>query len=157
MDDRDSPNLDVIDRALLDDFQRGFPLTSRPYAVIAARLGVTEEETLDRLRRLQERGLIARIGAAVRPNTVGASTLAAMVVPPDRLDAVAAQVSAQEGVNHNYARDHRLNLWFVVAGPDRAAVDRTLEAVRAATGLAVRDFPLLAGYHIDLGFPLWTH
>lgn len=149
-------DLDVIDKALLNDFQRGFPLTPRPYADIARRLEIAEDEVLTRLRRLHREGYVARIGAAVRPNTVGAGTLAALAVPPERLDEVAATVSRRRGVNHNYAREHRLNLWFVVTGPDRAAVEQTLADIEAATGLTPQSFPLVTGYHIDLGFPLWT-
>ncbi|HRJ59650.1 MAG TPA: AsnC family transcriptional regulator [Azospirillaceae bacterium] len=148
-------DLDAIDRALLNDFQRDFPLTPRPYAEIARRLEIGEDEALTRYMRLLKEGYIARIGAAVRPNTVGAGTLAALAVPPDRLEEVAATVSAMPGVNHNYARDHQLNLWFVVTEPDREKVAETLAAVAQATGLTPLSFPLVTGYHIDLGFPLW--
>ncbi len=148
--------LDGIDKALLNDFQRGFPLCPRPYAVIAEKLGVSEDNVIERLARLNKAGYVARVGAAIKPNTVGAGTLAALAAPPERMDEVAALVSAQRGVNHNYARDHRLNLWFVVTGPDRAAVDQTLAAIEAVTGLKPHSFPLVIGYHIDLGFPLWT-
>lgn len=148
-------DLDDVDRALLNDFQRDFPLTPQPYADLARRLEISEEEVLVRFKRLSKEGYIARIGAAVRPNTVGTGTLAALAVPPDRLENVAATVSAMPGVNHNYARDHRLNLWFVVAEADRDGVAATLAAVAQATGLTPLSFPLVRGYHIDLGFPLW--
>ena len=144
-----------IDRAMLNDYQRDFPVTQRPFAHLARRLEIGEDEVLIRLKRLSKAGYIARIGAAVRPNTVGAAPLAALAVDPDRLEEVAATVSAMPGVNHNYARDHRLNLWFVVTEPDREKVAETLAAVARATGLTPLSFPLTTGYHIDLGFPLW--
>lgn len=142
------------DRALLDQWQRGFPLTPRPYAKVAAHLGMSERELLGRLARLQDAGVISRVGATVRPNRVGASTLAAMEVPEERLNEVAELVSAQVEVNHNYEREGRLNLWFVVTAGERSEVDATLERIRRATGLAVLDLPLVREYRIDLGFPL---
>jgi len=143
-----------LDRHLLDAFQRDFPLASRPYAVLAAELGMTEAEVMDRLVRLQESGVIDRVGAVVAPNTVGASTLAAMAVPDDRLEEVAAIVSARPEVNHNYEREHDLNLWFVLMAANRADLDAAIRDIERDTGLDVVDLPLEEAFHIDLGFPL---
>lgn len=148
--------MDSLDRAILDRFQRGLPLVPRPYAAMAAALGCGEAELLDRLVRLRAAGKVARVGATFRPNRVGASTLAAMAVPPDRLDAVAGIVSGFDEVNHNYQRDHRLNLWFVVTAGDQERLQAVLDTIADACGLAVLDFPLVDGFHIDLGFPLWS-
>lgn len=149
--------LDALDRRLLDEFQRDFPLTADPWAVLADRLGTGEADVLARLGRLRAAGVVARVGATVRPNAVGASTLAAMAVPASRLTEVAAIVSSHPEVNHNYEREHALNLWFVVAAPDRDRVDAVLAAIAGATGLDVIDLPLVEDFHIDLGFGLsWT-
>lgn len=153
--DPDAANLDVTDRRLLDEFQRGFPLVPQPFSVVAERLGGTPADILARLRRLIAGGLIARIGATFRPHSVGASTLAAMAVPPGDLPRVAELIGAFDEVNHNYEREHRLNLWFVVTAPDAERVRAVLTEIEAATGLPVLDLPLERGYHLDLGFPLW--
>jgi DNA-binding Lrp family transcriptional regulator len=145
---------DALDRRLLNDYQRDFPLESRPFARIATELGIAESAALDRCRALAASGALSRIGAVVRPNIVGASTLAGMAVPADRLDAVAAIVSTQPEVNHNYERNHGLNLWFVVTGEDRTAVERALSRIETLTGLSVIDLPLERSFHIDLGFDL---
>ena len=145
------------EKALLDGFQRDFPLVPRPYAAVAERLGMTEAELLAMLRRLRDAGAVGRVGAVVRPGTVGASTLAAMAVPPERLDAVAALVSARPEVNHNYEREHRYNLWFVVTAASRDRVAAVLREIAAAAGLPVLALPLAREYRIDLGFPLqWS-
>lgn len=149
-----SAGLDAIDRRLLDDYQRGFPLVARPYAAIARELGIDEGEVLARLARLRDLGAIGRIGAVIRPHSLGASTLAAIAVPPARLDAVAALVAARPEVNHCYARDHQINLWFVITAADAGAVARCLAGIEAAAGLPVLALPLVEGYHIDLGFAL---
>jgi DNA-binding Lrp family transcriptional regulator len=145
---------DPVNRRLLDDFQDGFPLSSRPYADMAARLGMSESEVLERLRRLTAAGCVSRVGAVVRPQSIGASLLAAMAVPAERLDAVADLVSACPEVNHNYEREHAINLWFVVTTADEREAAAVIDDIESRTGLPVLRLPLLDQYHIDLGFQL---
>lgn len=146
--------LSALDLALLDRWQRDFPLVPRPFATLAEALDLDEDLVIARTRDLKARGLVSRVGAVVRPNTAGASTLAALAVPPARLEAVARRVNAEPGVNHNYEREHEINLWFVATALDRAALNATLARIAADTGLEVLDLPLERAYHIDLGFPL---
>lgn len=149
--------MDQLDLRLLNEFQQDFPLAERPYAVLGERLGLDEDEVMDRLARLTRGGSVSRVGAVFRPHAVGCSTLAAMAVPEDRLEAVAELVNAFPEVNHNYQREHRLNLWFVVAAPDRARLAGVLAEIGAAAGLPVLDLPLEEHFHIDLGFDLkWS-
>lgn len=143
-----------VDFRLLNDWQRDFPLVPRPFQAIADVLGVSEADVITRLARLQAEGSLSRVGAVVRPNSVGASTLAAMTVPPDRLDDVADKISARPEVNHNYEREHRLNLWFVVTAATPEQVQAVLRAIEGETGLPILDLPLEREYHIDLGFDL---
>lgn len=146
--------IDPLDARLLDEFQRDFPLVERPFAAIAAALGMTEAEVLTRLARLQATGSVARVGATVRPNTAGASTLAAMAVPEDRIETVAALVGVEPGVNHSYLREDDWNLWFVATAPDGMALAAMLGRIAAASGLRVMDLRLVQPFNIDLGFRL---
>lgn len=139
---------------LLDAFQRDLPLEPRPFAAMARRLGVDEETLLATLRRLIGEGVISRVGAVVTPHRAGWSTLAAMQVPVEMLEAVAEFVSAFPEVNHNYEREHRLNLWFVVAADSDWRVAQVLRAIEYRTGLAVIDLPLEQAFRLDLGFSL---
>ncbi len=149
--------LDALDRRLIEEFQRDLPLCPRPYAAMGEALGSSEEEVLGRLVRLLERGVLSRVGSVIAPHRTGWSTLAAMAVPEDRLEAVAALVSASPEVNHNYAREHRLNLWFVVTAHSRERVAQVLKQIAEASGLEVLDLPLERAYGIDLGFrPSWS-
>lgn len=145
---------DAIDLSLLDNWQRALPLVRRPFAQIGATLDLDEAEVLGRLARLVEAGAIGRVGATLSPNTVGASTLAAVAVPAARVEEVAARIGAEPGVNHAYLRENAWNLWFVATGPDRAEVGAALARIAAATGLAVLDLPLVRAFNIDLGFSL---
>jgi len=148
--------LDATDFLLVNPWQRGFPLTPRPFEELARSASVSEEEALSRLARLREQGVIDRIGPVFRPNSVGASLLAAMAVAPERLAAVAAFASEQPGINHNYEREHRYNLWFVVTGGNQAEVERTLSCIEQASDLEALRLPLVEEFHVDLGFDLGT-
>lgn len=147
--------LSALEKCLLNEYQRGFPLCASPFAVIADQQGVTEEEVIETLESLQQRGLVSRIGPVFAPQRAGASTLAALSVPGEELQRVADIVSDFEEVNHNYEREHSFNLWFVVTAKDEAHVQRVLDAIEEQTGLAVLNLPLERSFYIDLGFPLW--
>jgi DNA-binding Lrp family transcriptional regulator len=99
----------ALERRLLDDFQRDFPLEPLPFAEVAAQVGSDQATVIAALRRLTAEGHVSRVGAVVAPHAVGWSTLAAMAVPEARLEAVAALVNGYPEVNHNYEREHRLN------------------------------------------------
>ena len=94
------------------------------------------------------------MGAVVAPHRAGWSTLAAMHVPEEMLEAVAEFVSAFPEVNHNYQREHRLNLWFVVAAASDWRVEQVLREIEYRTGLPVLDLPLEEAFRLDLGFRL---
>jgi DNA-binding Lrp family transcriptional regulator len=146
--------LSALQQSLLNDYQRELPMSATPFADMAARLGVSEDEVIDNLRTLRQRGYISRVGPVFRPNRVGASTLAAMAVPEDCLEHTAAIVSAFDEVNHNYERGHEYNLWFVVTASDEMHLDDVLEDIGRQTGYPVMSLPMLEDYHIDLGFTL---
>lgn len=144
-------------RRLIDRFQRDLPLVPDPWAAMAAALGASEVEVLAALDELEASGVLARIGATVTPHRAGWSTLAAMAVPEARLRAVAELVSAYGEVNHNYEREHRFNLWFVVTAPSRQRVEAVLAEIEARTGIAVLDLPLERAFKLDLGFQVpWS-
>ena len=146
-----------LERALLNNFQQGFPLSPRPYAELAEQLGVSEQEVMATLKALQDDKSISRVGPVFRVGSVGASTLAAMAVPPARLEEVAAIVNEYEAVNHNYEREHEFNLWFVATAAHEQTLHEILDEIAQRTGLGVMYLPMLEDYHIDLGFDLlWT-
>jgi len=157
IEDRKHSQLGWLERHLLNDFQHGLPLVSRPFAEIAEKLGTTEEKVIETLQDLHTQGYVSRVGAVFRANTVGASTLAAMAVPAEQLESVAELVSSYREVNHNYQREHHFNLWFVATAEDETALHDVLQDIEQQSGLAVLYLPMLEDYHIDLGFELqWT-
>ena len=157
----DSP-YSPLEYALLNDWQRDFPVVAHPFAEIGLKVmrsgihadGAGETEVIDTLGRLQRRGAISRVGAVFAPRRVGASTLAALAAPPERMEQIAALVSARPEVNHTYQREHRYNLWFVATAADPAALDAVLAGIERDTGCPVIALPLENEFHIDLGFDL---
>lgn len=147
-------HLDDLSRRLIDRFQHGLPLCAEPYAAMARELDCSETAVLDALALLQQADALSRVGPVFEHSRAGASTLVALAVPEERLEQVAAQVNQHPEVNHNYLREHRYNLWFVLTAPHRAQIDQVLAQIAAETGLAPLDLPMQRAYRIDLGFPL---
>ncbi len=143
-----------LEQHLLNDFQRDMSLSATPYADMAKQLGVSENEVLQSIQSLEERGVISRVGPVFRPNRIGVSTLAAMSVPEDQLECVARIVSAFPEVNHNYQRDHDYNLWFVVTASSEEHLDIVLYEIELHTEHSLMSLPMLDDYFIDLGFTL---
>ena len=139
---------------VLDQWQRGLPLVARPFAEIATLHHYTEAELLADLAGAQQTGVISRVGGVFAPNTLGASTLAAVSVPESQIEAAATFINRYAEVNHNYLRDHAFNLWFVVTAPDAERRAQVLAEIAEALQTGVLDLPLEAEYHIDLGFSL---
>ena len=147
-------SLTLLQKKLLNDFQRNFPLSPTPYADIAATLKVTEEQVLQAFQELSEQAVISRIGAIIPPNQIGVSTLAAMSVPKDELENVAQKVNLFREVNHNYERENAVNLWFVVIANDATHLDNVINDIEITTGYSVLRFPLEKEFFIDLSFNL---
>ncbi|HFD87619.1 MAG TPA: Lrp/AsnC family transcriptional regulator [Gammaproteobacteria bacterium] len=153
--DNSRPQLTDLEYHLLNDYQHGFPLCSRPFAQMARELGTDEETIIETLDRLAAKKMISRVGPVFKPRRIGASTLAALSVPSERLQAVADLVSSYEAVNHNYEREHEFNLWFVVTAADEGAIEQLLSEIRRKSNCQLINLPMEEAYHIDLGFPLW--
>ena len=109
------------------------------------------------LQRLELAGALSRIGPVFDHCRAGASTLAALAVPAERLEQLAARITRYPEVNHNYAREHHYNLWFVLTGPNRRHLEQILDELEKDTGLIPLDLPMLTAYRIDLGFALGVH
>jgi len=146
--------IDEVDAALIDGYQSGFPVERRPFRVVAAELGIDEDDALDRVRRLRDDGIFRRFGPVLNPPVIGSSTLAAVSAPEERFDEVAEIVNGYRQVNHNYRRAHEWNMWFVVTAGSRETRDRILDEIEERTGCEVLNLPMLTDYYIDLEFPI---
>ncbi len=141
--------LTETDRLLLNRLQDGVPASRRPFARLAAETGMSERIIADKVRDWLDSGLLTRFGPMFNADRMGgAFCLCAIAAPEERFDAVADIVNGFAEVAHNYRREHRLNMWFVLATETREAIDRTCRAIEAATGLEVLAFPKEAEYFV---------
>jgi DNA-binding Lrp family transcriptional regulator len=148
-------DLDRNDKLLINHLQGGFPVSSRPYQEVAEALGMSEAEVIKRLRRLLKDGILTRLGAILDATRLGgARTLAAMQVPPERVDEVAAAINRHPEISHNYERHHPINVWFVVSSEDPTAIQRVLREIEDEAGLPVMNLPSLEEYYVEFRFPL---
>ncbi len=147
--------MDAVDKALLDIIQADFPLVPRPYAEIGARLGISEEETLERVRVLREGRIIRRMGANFQSKKLGwVSTLCGAKVPAEVMDIFVELVNAEPGVTHNYEREHAYNIWFTFIGPSREYIQERLDAITARTGVPILNLPATKLFKIRVNFKL---
>ncbi len=130
------PKIDDIDRAILNRIQSDFPVASRPYRVIAEKLGLAEGEVIRRVLRLKEEGIIRRIGGNFTPDKLGfVSTLCAASVPEDKISRFAEVVNRYPGVTHNYRRDNTFNIWFTFIAPTMDEINANLKQIAEETGV----------------------
>ena len=110
--------------------------------------------TRSRLAVLQQQQVLSRVGPVFEHSQAGASLLAAVAAPVEQIDLVAARINSAPGVNHNYAREHLYNLWFVMTAPDEDTLDERLDELEHQLKLPILRLPMVEGYHIDLGFDI---
>lgn len=145
--------MDALDRRIINTLQDGFPVCARPYAEAARRLEMSEADLIERLERLLADGVLSRFGPMYNADRLGGEfVLAAMAVPTEQLDKVAAVVNGYDEIAHNYARDHRLNMWFVLAADRPGRTERVLREIESRTGLEVLAFPKLDEFFVGLRF-----
>jgi len=143
--------MDKIDSDIVNCLQGGFPLAERPFAVVAAELGLAEEDLIARVRKLLEARVLTRFGPMYQVERMGgAFSLAAMRVPPEDFDRVAEIVNALPEVAHNYEREHAYNMWFVLATEQPEGIARAIARIERETGLPVLNFPKLREYFVEL-------
>jgi DNA-binding Lrp family transcriptional regulator len=121
---------------LLYQMQNSFPMTDRPFKVIADELGTTEANVLETVQRLKEDKIIRQTSAIFDTKRLGyTSSLVAFKVAEERIDAAAEIINAHPGVSHNYLRNHDYNIWFTMAvAPDsKLGLERTIDILKEKT------------------------
>ncbi len=144
--------MDGQDRRLLNVIQADFPLVLHPFQALAIPLELTENQVIGRIGALKQRKIIRQISAIFDTRSLGyQSSLVAMRVQPDRLEAAAAVVSGHPGVSHNYQRNHAFNLWFTLAVPPTSDLEWTVQHLHAMAGAdSTRILPTLRLFKIGV-------
>ena len=129
--------MDEIDKVILNILQKEFPLEEQPFLIVGQRCGISEDETIRRVKRMKKEGIIRRIGAVFDPKKMGfTSTLCAARVPEEKLSAFVDVVNAYPGVTHNYRRSHDYNVWFTFIASSSEHLNRCLNEIKQLTGIA---------------------
>jgi siroheme decarboxylase len=143
--------MDEIDKQIINALQDGFPICDSPYQQVAAQLGLGEQDLIARLQALLNNGTLTRFGPLYNAEQMGgALTLAAVKVPNERFDEASEIINLFPEVAHNYARNHELNMWFVIATETPEQIQQTISAIEQQTGLAVYNMPKVKEYFVNL-------
>ena len=142
---------DALDRRLINALQGEFPLSERPFAEVGAALGLAEEEVIARLQAMLDDRVLTRFGPMYQIERMGgAFCLAAIAVPEADWTRAVEAVNAFPEVAHNYRREHRLNMWFVLATETPDGIADAGRRIEAATGLKVHLFPKEKEYFVEM-------
>jgi DNA-binding Lrp family transcriptional regulator len=148
--------MDSIDKKILNIIQKDFPIVAEPFKAVAEKVGISEDEALERIARLKQEGIIRRIGAVFDTRKLGfVSTLCAARVPEEKLKSFVEVVNSYAGVTHNYRRTHEYNVWFTFIAPDKNTLEESLAEIRERTG--IRDILSMSAtrmFKIDATFEL---
>ncbi len=143
--------LDPVDRRIVNALQGGFPITDEPFRAAATALGLDEEALIARIGRMLEAKILTRFGPMFQVERMGgAFVLAALAVPEADFERVAEAVNALPEVAHNYRREHRLNMWFVLATESPGEIDAAIDRIERETGLPVFAFPKEREYFVEM-------
>ncbi len=145
--------MDSVDRAIINQLQGGFPISGHPYREMANRFGISEVELIQRLQQMLEKRQLSRFGPLYNAERLGGGlSLCAMSIPEEDFERVAEQVNAFSEVAHNYARDHRLNMWFVLATETPTRIESVLAEIEDVTGYQVYNMPKREEFFVGLKF-----
>jgi len=143
--------IDSVNRSIINTLQHGLPVSDNPFKEAAKSLKITEPELIQRIKKMLDKGLLTRFGPLFHAeNMGGALTLCAMEIPEENFEATTKQVNAFEEVAHNYKRDHKMNMWFVLATKSLEEKHQTLQAIEQQTGYKIYDMPKEKEFFVGL-------
>jgi len=143
--------MDEIDRLIINTLQEGFPICDAPYQLVAMQLGLTEQTLIERIQALLDNGTLTRFGPLYHAELMGgALTLAAVKAPREHFSEVTSIINAFPEVAHNYARNHALNMWFVIATETPEQIQQIITAIEQQTSLTVYNMPKINEYFVGL-------
>lgn len=125
-------SLDELDKKIISETQDGLPLVERPFAVVAKKIGIDEDELIRRLRNLKERKLIRRFGGALVPHksVFKNNVLILWRIPENRdLNEAGEKLAAHHRVSHCYHRKTNSILPYQIYSMTHATDEEDMEKV----------------------------
>ncbi len=145
-------SIDDLDKEILNQIQREFPLTQKPFETIAEKFHVSSDVIKQRLSKLKKIGILRQLSAIFDTRKLGyKSSLVAMQIEPDKLESVALMINRHPGVSHNYERNHQFNLWFTLAVPPGSDLKTEVDKFKKIPGiLKIRMLPTITLFKIGV-------
>jgi DNA-binding Lrp family transcriptional regulator len=116
--------LSTIDRKIINSIQEDIPLESAPFKALSQDVGLSEDELLQRIKRLKDEGIIRTFAASLDHRKLGfKSTLIALRVSPDQVESIAGKIIVYPEVTHCYLRKGEYNVYVVFISPTKERMD----------------------------------
>lgn len=148
--------MDDLDRRIIGELQKNFPLEPNPYETIAGDLRISVEQLWDRIAALTESGMIRRMGFSIDSRKMGySSTLVAIKVPDSQIEKASELIAGYPQITHSYLRDNEFNIWFTIIADSKNQIQVILDRIRTELGLSeddLMDLPVEKLFKLDARF-----
>lgn len=132
--------LSELEKKVIASVQGDIPVTERPFLDIAEKLGVSEQDVIEALSRLDEQGILRRFGATLKHQKSGfrANAMVAWRVDESRIEKVGPKMASFKEVTHCYRRDPHAqwpyNFYTMVHAKDEASCYEAAARMSEAAG-----------------------
>jgi DNA-binding Lrp family transcriptional regulator len=156
MEEREVKELDDLDRAILNRIQIEVPITKRPFQVLAREHGISEDEMIERVRRMWDMGIVRRLGPILNYRAWGMSgVLVAAKVRKEHLGKARASIEDYPEITHAYLRDNAWNLWFTVIAENEDKRDEIIDRLGKQAKLEdIRKLPQARSFKLGVKFEI---
>ena len=133
--------LDEGEIAILRELQEDIALVPAPFAGMASRIGISEDEVIGAYHQFVEEGRCRRFAAVLHHRQAGfvANAMSVWKVPETRIDDVGMQMAGFAAVSHCYQRptypDWPYNLFGMLHGRTKADCEEAADAISRETGV----------------------
>ena len=142
MESRGVSAVDPSDLEVLAAIEEGLPLVPEPYGELGKKIGMREEEIMDRILRMQRDGVIRRFRARINQRLLGVTANALVAWEcTGRSEEVSRMLASFPGVTHCYERKPvpgkwEYSLYTVHHGFSREDVEDEVRAIAQKAGLS---------------------
>ena len=140
--------LDDLDKKIIHHLQGDIPLARDPFAVLAKKIGITEERLIKRIRQIKEQGILRRFGATLYHQNAGfkANAMVAWCVPEEKIEETGPLMAGFREVSHCYERKMhgnkwKYNLFTMIHGKSRKECQDIAKNISHKTG--IEDYTVL--------------
>lgn len=148
--------MDKLDKKILDIIQKEIPIIPNAFKVVAEKVGTSETNVINRIKKLKKNGIIRRVGGSFDSKGLGYhSVLVAAKVSNEKLENTVSYLNRYTGITHNYQRNHDYNLWFTLTASSPTRVDEIINTLKKETGAQeMVTLPSLRKFKIEVHFKM---